>query len=221
MGSAVRGREGRILLGRVVLPERWTRLPFPFDPDVRWGTCFQVCFPFGRELGLVKHGHRILEGSSGSGGRQTRRWGGLHRRQDGGDRSLELRRERLTQELFPTRIGGDIRGHPWYSGGRAWHYSRGQSRWRKGDVEWEKCPRVIRTCWGWGTPNTRHRGSPRLGLLPYILDRDAYKWLQFAVNDPETFDQGVQFAKVRCREVRGVGRKITLDAPKSVYQIKE
>src|SRR5712672_1160472 len=68
MGSAVRGREGRVLLGRVVLPERWTSFPFPFDPDVRWGTLFQVCFPLGRELGLVKHGHRILEGSSGSGG---------------------------------------------------------------------------------------------------------------------------------------------------------
>src|SRR5712675_2616681 len=142
MGSAVQGREGRILLGRVVLPERWTRLPFPFDPDVRWGTLFQICFPLGRELGLVKHGHRILEGSSGSGGQQSRRRGGLHRRQDGGDNGgLELWCERLTQELFPTRIGGDVRGHPWYSGGGSRHYSGGRSRWHKGDVKWEKCPR--------------------------------------------------------------------------------
>src|SRR5882672_6779562 len=114
MGSAVWCREGRVLLGRVVLPERWTRLPFPFDPDVRWGTLFQICFPLGRELGLVKHGHRILEGSSGSGGRQTRRRGGLHRRQGGGDNGgLEFRRERLTQKLFPARIGGDVGGHLW------------------------------------------------------------------------------------------------------------
>src|SRR5712672_4248489 len=140
MGSAVRGREGRVLLRGVIFPERWTRLPFPFDPDVRWGTLFQVCFPLGRELGLVKHGHWILEGSSGSGWRQTRRRGGLHRRQDGGDnRGSELRRERLAQELFPTRVGGDIRGQSRYSGG--WHYDGGRSRWRKGDVEWEKCPR--------------------------------------------------------------------------------
>src|SRR5712671_5631505 len=139
MGSAVRGREGRILLGRVVLPERRTRLPFPFDPDVRWGTLFQVCFPLGRELGLVKHGHWILEGSSGSEGRQTQRRGGLHRRQDGGDRGFQC--ERLTQELFPARIGGDIGGHLWYSGGGSRHYSGVRRRWRKGDVEWEKCPR--------------------------------------------------------------------------------
>src|SRR5712671_5292783 len=159
MGSAVRGREGRVLLGWVVLPERWTRLPLPFDPDVRWGTCFQICFPFGCELGLVKHGHQILEGSSGSGGRQTRRRGGLHRRQDrGDDGGLELRRECLTQELFPTRVGGDIRGQSRYSGG--WQYDGGRSGWRKGDVEWEKCPRSKRACRGWGTPNTRHRGSP-------------------------------------------------------------
>src|SRR5712672_1542752 len=98
MGSTVRGREGRILLGRVILPERRTGYPFPFGPDVRWGTLFQVCFPFGRELGLVKHGHQILEGSSGSGGRQTRRRGGLHRRQDGGDDGgFKLRRECLAQ----------------------------------------------------------------------------------------------------------------------------
>src|SRR5712675_1247498 len=152
MGSAVRGREGGILLGRVVLPERWTRLPFPFNPDVRWGTCFQVCFPLGRELGLVKHGHRILEGSSGSGGRQTQRRGGLHRRQDGGDNGdLVLRRKCLAQELFPARIGGDVGGHPWYSGGGCRHYGGGRSRWRKGDVEWEKCPRGICACQGWGT----------------------------------------------------------------------
>src|SRR5712671_3004074 len=143
MGSTVRGREGGILLGRVVLPERWTGLPFPFDPDVRWGTCFQICFPLGRELGLVKHGHRILEGSSGSGGRQTQRRGGLHRRQDGGDRGLIFRCKRLTQELFPTRVGGDIGGQSWYSGGRSRHYDGGRDRCRKGDVEWEKCPRVI------------------------------------------------------------------------------
>src|SRR5712675_3318182 len=135
MGSTVRGREGRVLLGRVVLPERWTRLPFSFDPDVRWGTLFQVGFPLGRELGLVKHGHQILEGSSSSGGRQTRRRGGLHRQQDGGDRGLELRRERLAQELFPTRIGGDIRGQSRYSGGGSRHYGGGRSRWREGDVE--------------------------------------------------------------------------------------
>jgi len=116
MGSAVWGREGRILLCQVVLPEHWTRLPFPFDPGVWWGTCFQKCFPLGRELGLVKHRHWILDGSSGSRGRQMRRQGGLHRQQDGGDRGLRLRRKRLTQELFPTRIGGDIRGHLWYSG---------------------------------------------------------------------------------------------------------
>src|SRR5712671_199704 len=158
MGSMVRGREGRVLLCRVILPVRRTGLPFPFDPDVWWGTLFQVCFPLGRKLGLVKHGHRILEGSSGSGGRQTRRQGGLHRRQDGGDRGLVLRRERLTQELFPTRVGGDIRGQSRYNGG--WHYDGGRSRWRNGDVEWEKCPRVICACRGWGTPNTRHRGSP-------------------------------------------------------------
>src|SRR5712671_3561518 len=98
MGSVVRGQEGRILLGRVVLPERWTRFPFPFDPGVWWGTCFQKCFPLGRELGLVKHRHRILEGSSGSGGRQKRRRGGLHRREDGGDNGgFVLRRECLTQ----------------------------------------------------------------------------------------------------------------------------
>src|SRR5712672_113189 len=98
MGSAVRGREGRVSLGRVVLPECWTRVPFPFDPDVRWGTLFQIYFPLRRELGLVKHGHRILGGSSGNGGRQTRRRGGLHRRQDGGDDGgLELRRECLAQ----------------------------------------------------------------------------------------------------------------------------
>src|SRR5712671_2495046 len=98
MGSAVRGQERGILLGRVVFPERWTSFPFPFDPNVRWGTLFQVCFPLGRELGLVKHGHWILEGSSGSGGRQTRRRGGLHRRQDrGDDGGLELRCERLAQ----------------------------------------------------------------------------------------------------------------------------
>src|SRR5712675_539220 len=98
MGSTVWGREGRILLGRVVLPKRRTGYPFPFDPDVRWGTLFQIYFPLGRELGLVKHGHRILGGSSGSGGRQTRRRGGLHRRQDGGDDGgLELRRECLAQ----------------------------------------------------------------------------------------------------------------------------
>src|SRR5882757_9374592 len=144
MGSTVRGREGRLLLGRVVLPERRTGYPFPFDPDVRWGTLFHVSFPLGRELGLVKHGHRILKGSSGSGGRQTRRRGRPHRRQAGGDnRGLELRRERLTQELFPARIGGDVGGHAWYSGGGSRHYSGGRSRWRKGDVEWEKCPRVI------------------------------------------------------------------------------
>src|SRR5882757_3087411 len=126
MGSAVWGREGRVLLGQVVLPERWTRLPFPFGPNVRWGTLFQVCFPLGRKLGLVKHGHQILEGSSNSsGGRQTRRRGGLHRRQDGGDRGLGLRRERLVQELFPTRIGSDVRGHLWYSGGRSRHYNGG------------------------------------------------------------------------------------------------
>src|SRR5712675_2152649 len=126
VGSTVRGREGRILLGRVVFPERWTRLPFPFDPGVWWGTCFQKCFPLGRELGLVKHRHRILEGSSSSGGRQMRRRGGLHRQQDGGDnRGLELRRERLTQELFPTRVCGDIRGQSWYSGGWSWHYNGG------------------------------------------------------------------------------------------------
>src|SRR5712675_1222346 len=161
MGSAVRGREGRVLLCWVVLPERWTRLPFPFDPDVQWGTLFQVCFPLGRELGLVKHGHRILEGSSGSGGRHKRRRGGLHRRQDGGDNgSLEFRRERLAQELLPTRIGGDVVGYPWYSGGGSRHYSGDRGRWRKGDVEWEKCPRVICTCRGWGIPNTRHRVSP-------------------------------------------------------------
>src|SRR5712671_7116756 len=159
MGSAVRGREGRVLLGRVILPERWARLPFPFDPGVWWGTCFQKCFPLRRELRLVKHRHQILEGSSGSGGQQTQRQGGLHRRQDGGDnRGLELRRECLAQELFPTRVGGDIRGQSRYSGG--WHYDGGRSRWRKGDVEWEKCPRIICTCRGWGTPNTRHRGSP-------------------------------------------------------------
>src|SRR5712672_447335 len=143
MGSTVRGREGRLLLGRVILPERRTGYPFPFDPDVRWGTLFQVCFPLGRELGLVKHGHRILEGSSGSGGRQLRRRGGLHRRQDGGDRGFVLRRECLAQELFPTRIGGDVGGYPWYSGGGSRHYDGVRSRWRKGDVEWEKCPRVI------------------------------------------------------------------------------
>src|SRR5712672_1791357 len=97
MGSVVRGRERRIFLCRVVLPERWTSLPFPFDSGVWWGTCFQKCFPLGRELGLVKHRHRILEGSSGSGGRQTRRQGGLHRRQDGGDRGLGFWRERLMQ----------------------------------------------------------------------------------------------------------------------------
>src|SRR5712672_452716 len=155
MGSAVRGREGRVLLRQVVLPECWTGFPFPFGPDVRWGTCFQECFPFGRELGLVKHRHRILEGSSGSGGRQSRRRGGLHRRQDGG---FVLRRERLTQELFPTRVGGDIRGQSRYSGG--WHYNGGRSRWRKGDVEWKRCPRGKRTCRGWGPPNPRPRGSP-------------------------------------------------------------
>src|SRR5712672_4153742 len=159
MGSAVRGREGRVLLRQVVLPECWTGFPFPFGPDVRWGTCFQKCFPFGRELGLVKHRHRILEGSSGSEGRQTQRRGGLHRRQDGGDnRGLGLRRECFAQELFPTRVGGDIRGQSRYSGG--WHYDGGRGRWRKGDVEWEKCPRIIRACRGWGTPNTRHQGSP-------------------------------------------------------------
>src|SRR5712672_2257634 len=142
MGSAVRGREGRVLLRGVIFPISGTRLPFPFDPSVQWGTLFQVCFPLGRELGLVKHGHWILEGSSGSGGRQTRRRGGLHRRQDGGDNGgSELRRERLTQELFPARIGGDVGGHPWYSGGGSRHYSGSRSRWRKGDVEWEKCPR--------------------------------------------------------------------------------
>src|SRR5712675_1155180 len=129
MGSAVRGREGRVLLGRVVLPECWTRLPFPFDPDVRWGTLFQICFPLGCKLGLVKHGHRILEGSSGSGGRQTRRRGGLHRRQDGDDnRGFKLRRKRLTQELFPARIGGDVGGYLWYSGGGSRHYGGGRSR---------------------------------------------------------------------------------------------
>src|SRR5712671_5353934 len=160
MGSAVWGREWRVFLCRVVLPERWTRLPFSFDPGVWWGTCFQKCFPLGRELGLVKHRHRILERSSGSGGRQTRRRGGLRRRQDGGDRGLGLRRECLMQELLPTRVGGDIRGQSWYSGGWSWHYNRGRGRWRKGDVEWEKCPRCECTCRGWDTSNTRHRGSP-------------------------------------------------------------
>jgi len=46
-----------------------------------------------------------------------------------------------------TRIDGDIRGHSWYSGGGVWHYGGGRSRWRRhrgarGDVKWEKCPRV-------------------------------------------------------------------------------
>jgi len=45
--------------------------------------------------------------------------------------------------------------------------------------------------------------------------------LQIAVDDPETFDQGVQFTEVRCREIRGVSRKLALDAPKSVYQVEE
>jgi len=46
-----------------------------------------------------------------------------------------------------------------------------------------------------GTPNTRHRGSPRLGLLCFYPRPGRLQTAGVAVDDPETFDQGVQFAQ--------------------------
>jgi len=69
----------------------------------------------GVSSGLVKHGHRILEGSQRQRGATIADDGVASiGDRDGGDRGLELRRERLTQKAVPSQgsavTSGVIRG---------------------------------------------------------------------------------------------------------------